>query len=153
MLNTFMDEVVAQGAEAVLPHHLDDRWLEPMARAAKRFLRHNTSGEEAPETPLDLFEDMDGSLFLAAITEILQSRYDYPAHFQMETLPEEVLYESIACYSLYLVLEEMKRKTSIPYPYPDPDTLLEPERLEEIEKNDPRISQYLYHIGGEGFGE
>ncbi|MDL2286523.1 hypothetical protein LJC24_03735 [Desulfococcaceae bacterium OttesenSCG-928-F15] len=149
MLNTFMDEVVAQGAEAVLPHQLEDRWLFPMARAAKRFLRHGAAGGEAPETPLDIFEDMEGSLFIAAITEILQSRYDYPAHFQMETLPEDVLYESIACYSLYLVLEEMKRTTSIPYPHPDPDTLLEPERLEEIEGNDPRISQYLYDVGSE----
>lgn len=146
MLNTFMDDVVVKGAEAVLPHRLDHKWLTLMTKAAKRFLVHSACEAEASGTPLDLFEDLEGSLFLAALTEILQSRYDYPAHFQIEALPEDVLYESIACYSLYLVLEGMKCRTSIPYPHPDPDTLLETERLEAIEKNDPRISAYLYHI-------
>lgn len=150
MLTTFMDDIVSQGAEAVLPHKLDARWLAPLATAAKTFLRYNAHGERSSETPLDLFEDLNGSLFLAAMMEILQSRYGYPAHFQIEVLPEEILYESIACYSLYLVLEEMKQKFGIPYPLPDADTLLEPERLEEIEKSDPRISEYLYHLAQNG---
>ncbi|TWI65785.1 hypothetical protein LZ24_02971 [Desulfobotulus alkaliphilus] len=146
MLSDFMDTIVSRGAEALLPHNLPDIWLDPVFRAATRFLRHasGNSPAEAGENPMDLFEDMDGSLFLAAITEIIQSRYDYPAHFQMETLPEEILSESIACYAMYAALEKIHRQHGIGYPHPDPDTLLEPETIREIEEGNPKLSELLH---------
>jgi hypothetical protein len=155
MLSDFMDHVVARGAEALLPHNLSDTWLEPIYRASARFLRHLAQAPRTEEaSPLDLFEDLDGSIFLAAITEILQSRYDYPAYFQIEALPEEVLFESIACYAMYAALEDIFRKHGLVYPHPDADTLLEPQVLREIESETPRLSQLLHEIfSGSGEGE
>ncbi|MCW7753065.1 hypothetical protein OOT00_03585 [Desulfobotulus sp. H1] len=146
MLSDFMDSVVARGAEALLPQNLSNEWLTPIAQASARFLFHASDGNmpDTDQGPLDIFEDMDGNLLLAAITEILQSRYDYPAHFQIETLPREILFESIACYALYATLETIHREHGISYPHPDPDTLLEPERIHEIEAGNPRISELLY---------
>lgn len=146
MLSDFMDTVIVLGADAVLPHNLSDTWLEPICRASTRFLRHVARNlpVDTSQGPLDLFEDMEGSLFLAAVTEILQSRYDYPAHFQMETLPEDVLFESIACYALYAALEDLARKHGISYPHPDADTLLETERIRELESENPRLSRLLH---------
>lgn len=148
MLTRFMDEVMVNGADAVLPHNLADEWIGPMLRAGAKFLRHaaTVGHEEAAENPVDLFEDMDGSIFIAAVTELLQSRYDYPAHFQIENIPDATLYESISCYALYAILEAFHRKDGLSYPKPDADSLLEPETIAMMEAEHPEISAALHAL-------
>ena len=142
MITRFLDEVISRGADAVLPHALDAQWLDRLMAAGLHFLQSaaRIDPETAREEPLDLFEDENGTLFLAAITELLQSRYDYPAHFQIEVVPSDVMYDSISCYALYLILEKANRTRGIVYPKPDADTILEADDLADLEAENADVA-------------
>ncbi|MBW1899156.1 MAG: hypothetical protein JRI61_08860, partial [Deltaproteobacteria bacterium] len=46
MMNQFMDEVLSEGAAAVLPQNLDDRWLAMIYAASISFLKETYDGQE-----------------------------------------------------------------------------------------------------------
>lgn len=142
MINDFIDEVVSCGVENILPHNLEDKWLTPIADASTEFLKIITNDLE---TDADSFLNHEkGMLLMAAVTELIQHRYDYPAHFQINSVPRDALYDLVSCYCIAILMEEGKRVLKIDLPQLDKDEILEKEIISEVEAKNPQISSYLF---------
>ncbi|MCB9481726.1 MAG: hypothetical protein H6681_06815 [Desulfobacteraceae bacterium] len=142
MINSFMDEAVNSGAEAVLPKNLKDKWLDPICEAGAEFLK--SAFNEKQEDPETFLNHEKGLLLLAAASELIQSRYDYPAGFHIATLPQDILFEYISCYSLAALLEKGKRESLFEIPDIDEDNIFDQDFISEIEQKNPAVTSYLY---------
>jgi hypothetical protein len=99
ILNEYMEGVVKRGAEAVLPQHLEGRWLGLLLDEAQRF----KDGEAG-----------DCMGMLASVMVILSSQNNEALERvgEMEVESERLL-ECIGYYALWLSMEEMSRKIGI----------------------------------------
>lgn len=142
LIDEFIDDVVSCGVENILPHKLADKWLKPISQASVEFLKIVTNDVE---TDAETFLNHEkGMLLMAAVTELLQHRYDYPAHFQMTSVPKADLYDLMSCYCIAVLMEEGKRVLDIEVPEINEDDILEKDVISDIEAKNPEISNYLF---------
>jgi len=145
MISTFIDEVIAKGIKALLPQNLEDKWFEKLYNGSVEFLKGMADEKGNPDIETFL-NNTDGMILLAATAELIQFRYDYPAHFQIETIPKEHLFESISCYSIAILIEKFKKENQTSIKDLDEDDILNEEKLFLIEKENLDLSIFLHNI-------
>ncbi len=142
MINRFIDEVVTQGAEAVLPQNLEDAWLDMIYVAAKNFL--GTALTMTSETPEEeILSDELSMIMLSAVVEIVQYQNGYKQSGEPFEIPEEQVFECISCYAMAIVVESIARESDIDITPPSIDTIFDRERLFELEQNNPELTDLL----------
>ncbi|RJP82055.1 MAG: hypothetical protein C4522_04915 [Desulfobacteraceae bacterium] len=146
MLNQFMDEVVANGPEAVLPQNLDDQWLDMMYAASKLFIRAAAESAEGNENKEYDFNDLYSNLMLSSVMEILYYQKGVIIRSSKIEIPEPEIYESILCYAMSVVYESISREADMVFPLPSLDTIFDRERLFEIEQSNPELTRFLKKI-------
>ena len=146
MLNQFMDEVVANGPEALLPHNLDDQWLDMIYTASKLFIRTAALPAEEKEKKEYDFTDLYSNLMLTSVMEIIYHQKGVIIKSSKIAVPEAEIYEYILCYAMSVVYESIRRNADIVIPLPTLDTILDRERLFEIEQSNPELTEFLQKI-------
>lgn len=146
MLNQYMDEVVANGPEALLPQNLDDQWLDMIYAASKLFIRTAAlPAEEKKKKEYD-FSDLYSNLMLTSVMEIMYHQKGIIIKSSKITVPETEIYEYILCYAMSVVYESIRREADIVIPLPTLATIFDPERLFEIEQSNPELTDFLQKI-------
>lgn len=142
MLNQFVDEVISQGAEALLPQELEEKWLDRMYVAAKNFLQMAMKPEGVISEE-DILNDINSMIMLSSIVEIAQHQSGYAPSDQPYEIPEDMLFEYISCYALAIVLESISRESGMGVDSPTLETIFERDRLFSIEQSNPEITVLL----------
>ena len=143
MLNQYMDEVVANGPEALLPQNLSGKWLEMIYTAAKQFIQAAASAAEGGETKEYDFSDLYSNLMLTSVMEILYHQKGAIIRSSQISIPEEEVYECILCYAMSVVYESIRRETQMDFQAPSLETIFERQRLFEIEQSNPELTAFL----------
>ncbi|MBA4367677.1 MAG: hypothetical protein C0403_08570 [Desulfobacterium sp.] len=146
MLNQFMDEVVTNGPEALLPQNLEDQWLDMIYTASKLFIRTAALPAEEKEKKEYDFTDLYSNLMLTSVMEIIYHQKGVIIKSSKITVPEAEIYEYILCYAMSVVYESIRREADIVIPLPTLDTILDRERLFEIEQSNPELTEFLQKI-------
>lgn len=142
MLNKYIDEVISNGAESVLPQNLDSQWLDVIYVASKKFLQLAVKAEFSDPGD-DVLSDVNSMIMLASINEIIQSRAGYSPDDPVHELTEELMFEYISCYALAIILESIGRESDVTIPPASIETIFTRERFFEIEQNNPQITDLL----------
>jgi len=146
MLNQYVDEVVANGAEAVLPQNLDDKWLDMIYAASKLFIKTAAlPGEKNDKKGYD-FSDLYSNLMLTSVMEIIHHQKGVFMNSDTIKIPEEEIYEYILCYAMAVVYESISREAEIRIPPPTLDNIFDRDRLFEIEQSNPQLTDLLQKI-------
>lgn len=142
-INRFMDDVIARGADAVLPHNLDEEWLERLFIAAKDFLAIAVREEDFEEEP---FGDENSMMLLSAVTELSQAQKSYvPGETEAE-VDEGLFFEHLSCYALSILFEAIRKQSEFTFELPDTENIFDRERLYAIEQATPVITEILNEI-------
>ena len=142
LINEFIDNVTSSGITGILPKNLEQKWFSPILESSVEFLKIVMKDEET--NPESFLNDEKGMILLAAVAELLQYRYDYPAHFQIYSVPKEDIYDSLSCYAIAVVIEEAKRKLNLDLPEISQDNILEKDFITEIEAGNQQLSEFLF---------
>lgn len=144
MISEFIDEVTSTGIDGILPKNLDEKWFRLLLDASVEYLQIVLKEEKTdPETFLN---NEKGMLLMAAVAELLQHRYDYPAHFQINSVPKEHLFDSASCYAIAIVMDLGRRTRGFELPEIDSETILETDMITEIESGNPVLSNFLNEV-------
>lgn len=142
MINRFIDEVVSQGAEAVLPQNLEMEWLDIIYVAAKNFLHTAlTLKENLPEE--EVLNDENSMMMLSAVVEIVQHQNGYKQSGEPFEIPEEQIFECISCYAIAIILESIARESDVEFTPPNTANIFERERLFDVEQENPELTELL----------
>lgn len=142
MINRFIDEVVSQGAEAVLPQNLEMEWLDIIYVAAKNFLHTAlTMKENLPEE--EVLNDENSMMMLSAVVEIVQHQNGYKQSGEPFEIPEEQIFECISCYAIAIILESIARESDVEFTPPNTANIFERERLFDVEQENPELTELL----------
>jgi hypothetical protein len=109
----FSNEVLTQGAAAVLPQNLPERWLHALLEEADIF--QASDGTDVDNTCAGL---------LSAVLMILSAQHGYPETLE---IPGETLMRSLSYYIITITAESVSRHT---------DIWVEPPTLENIFQED-----------------
>jgi len=142
-INRFMDEIISRGAEAVLPHNLDEEWLERLFIAAKNFLAIAVREEEFEEEP---FGDENSMMLLSAVTELTQAQKSYVPGETEEQVDEGLFFEHLSCYSLSILFEAIRQQSEFTFEPPDTGSIFDRDRLYAIEQETPVITEILNEL-------
>jgi hypothetical protein len=145
MLNQFIDEVISEGAEAVLPHNLETKWLDMIYVAARNFLKIAATRNE-DVTDEDVLSDTNSLMMLSSVIEIAQNQNNYAHVNSPAEIPEETLFEYISCYSLNIIFECISRETGIEFETPTIETIFDKERLYRVEQAVPELTDLLNRL-------
>lgn len=151
MLNQFVDEIISQGAEALLPQSLDEKWLDRMYVASKNFL-HIATRPEGFIQEEEILNDTNSMIMLSSIVEIAQHQSGYAPSDKPYELPEDRIFEYISCYALSIVFESISRESGKAIDHPTLDTIFDRDRLFDIEQNNPELSVLLNKLISEESG-
>jgi hypothetical protein len=146
MLNQFVDEVVANGAEAVLPQNLDDKWLDMIYTASKLFLKATASQAEGKDKKAYDFSDLYSNLMLTSVMEIVHHQKGFLPDSNTIKIPEEEIYEYILCYAMAVVYESISREAELIIMPPTLDNIFDREHFFEIEQSNPILTGLLQKI-------
>jgi len=138
-----MDEVISRGAEAVLPHNLEEEWLERLFIAAKNFLAMAVLEEDSDEEP---FGDENSMMLLSAVTELTQAQKDYTPDEEDDQVDEGLFFENLSCYSLSILFEAIRQQSEFTFDLPDTETIFDRDRLYAIEQETPVITEILNEL-------
>lgn len=138
LLSDFMDEVVSEGAEAVLPQNLSMEWLDHLYGAAIDFLRASAGDDR--ENPEEIMEEVDSLLMIAGVTEILHHQRGYAERVDPE---KEDLYEPLSCYALQVVLEYIARRSALEIEPPSLSDIFDKDRIIAFEQENPEVTSAL----------
>lgn len=142
MINRFIDEVVSQGAEAVLPQNLEMEWLDTIYVAAKNFLHTAlTMKTDLPEE--EVLNDENSMMMLSAVVELVQHQNGYKQSGEPFEIPEEQIFECISCYAIAIVLESIARESDAEFTPPNTANIFERERLFDVEQENPELTVLL----------
>jgi hypothetical protein len=145
MINQYIDEVVSQGADAVLPQNLEGKWLDVIYVAAKNFLSIALAKKsDVPEE--EVLGDEPSMMMLSSVVEIFQHQKGYTSGNMPLEIPEEEMFECITCYALAVVLESIARESDIELPFPDTENIFERDRLFQVEQDHPELTVLLNKI-------
>ncbi|MDD2388569.1 MAG: hypothetical protein PHP23_02415 [Desulfobacterales bacterium] len=146
MINEFIDEVLSKGAEAVLPQHLNDEWLDRLYVGAKQLIdlvvRDGREGGAADEQ--EPFQDDCSMALMMAVMEIVQHQAGYPA--DRIDMPEYELMEKMKCYAMAIVFESISRISDLEMDLPALDNIFDKIRIIEFEETHPEITTILNRI-------
>lgn len=145
MINEFIDNVVSQGAEALLPHFLSPPWLTRLSFSARNFLCDITDDQEHQEIK-DIFETEASSLLIVAVTELIHARNSYAPDFDPSDIEEEDMADFLKCYAMAVIFEYIKRHGNIDIPEPEINDIFDEAWFIEIEENNPALTDALYHF-------
>ena len=144
-INRFMDEVISRGAEAVLPHNLNEEWLEHLFIAAKDFLsiaiKDGDFGDD--EEP---FGDENSMMLLTAVTELTQSQKGYVPDETDDQVDEGLFFEHLSCYALSILFEAIRKQSKFTFDLPNIENIFDRERLYAIEQKTPVITEILNEL-------
>lgn len=142
MLNEFIDDVISQGAEALLPQNIEEKWLDMLYVASKNFLKLAVTAKGDIQED-DVLSDDNSMMMLSAIVEIAQFQKNYEPSDRPFEIPEELIFEYISCYALAIILENIARESGLAMEQPTLDNIFERDRLFEIEQNSPDVTTLL----------
>lgn len=142
MINRFIDDVVSQGAEAVLPQNLDPEWLDTIYVAARSFLQMTMAPDDATSDE-EILSDEGSLMMLSAVVEVGQHLDGYGQDGEPVAITEDEVFERISCYALAVILEWIARETELELPVPTVDDIFDRERLFEIEQEFPDLTEIL----------
>lgn len=145
MVNEFIDQVISKGADAALPHNLEEEWLERIYIAAKSFLK-TAAGKNQEQSDAEFLGDDNSLIMLSAVTDIAQHIKGYSPDEKTFELPEEELFEYISCYSLSIIIESIVRETDIEIDPPTMETIFDRDRLFDVEIKIPEITKLLNQL-------
>ena len=119
-LDRFLQDVIPQGAQALLPQHLSEEWLDALLEEAEIFTSAPAQEEREQSCPG----------LLAAVLMILDYQHGHP----LETLGKlevtvERLFTCLECYAACLAIEQVNRATTIHGEPPTLDTIFNPRRI------------------------
>ncbi len=144
MLNKFVDEIISQGAEAVLPQNLNDEWLAHVATAAVDILHEAIYGKPAKDTDdSDVLETEESSVLIAAVMELTQSQRGYSAEIKMD---EEDFTSSIKSYCISVAMEYICRSLNAVIEQPDIKNIFDQKRIMQLESSNPIITDALHNL-------
>lgn len=113
-LDSFIEEVVNKGLEALLPQNLTDKWLDILLDESNQLLEGEP--EQGPPTNL-----------LLAVIKLLSHHKGNPDKFEIS---DKELFDYIEKYTIALSAEEITRKT---------DMSIEPPTLNNVLSDDRKI--------------
>lgn len=145
MINQFIDEVISNGAESILPQNLEAKWLERIYVASKNFLKI-AAGLQNVESEEEVLGDENSLMMLASITEIAQHQAGYSPGDKTFEIPEDSIFEYISCYAMATVLESIVRESDLTIEEPTIENIFSRERLFGLEKKHPEITDLLNKI-------
>ena len=127
----FSTEVLHQGAAAVLPQHLPDRWLDALLEEADLLAPEEGDAEEE-----DRVEDCCAGL-LGAVLVVLMDQGGHPDTLEVAA---STLMRHMHCYILALAAERVSRDTEIWVEPPTLANLFDEEREVQTRRRAPRPS-------------
>lgn len=142
MINRFIDDVVSQGAEAVLPQNLDPEWLDRIYVAARSFLQMTMAPDDT-NSDEEILSDEGSLMMLSAVVEVGQHLDGYGQDGEPVAITEDEVFERISCYALAVILEWIARETELDLPVPTVDDIFDRDRLFEIEQDFPELTEIL----------
>lgn len=148
-ITEFMDDVISRGAEAVLPHNLDEEWLERLFMAAKGFLAIAVQKGEFDDED-EPFGDENSMMLLTAVTELTQAQKDYAPGEADEEIDEGLFFEHLSCYALSILFEGIRKQSEFTFELPTVETIFDRDRLYAIEQGTPVITEILNELVLEG---
>ena len=127
----FSTEVLHQGAAAVLPQHLPDRWLDALLEEADLLAPEEGDPEEGARV-----EDCCAGL-LGAVLVVLMDQQGHPDTLEVAAT---TLMRHMQCYILALAAERVSRDTDIWVEPPTLANLFDEEREVQTRRRAPRPS-------------
>ena len=131
MLTRFANEVLSQGASAILPQNLNTFWLGKLQRHADDFLDNNFAVDQCTETV-----DTGDPVLVACVHEAIGNLTDL-------VMSPALLAEYITIYSLSLTMESIRRESDIEMALPTLENLLSLKRIVQFAKINPDFGEFL----------
>ena len=133
MLSRFSNEVLSQGAGAVLPQNLSAFWLETLQKRADDFLDRNFAVDHCTDAV-----DTTDPLLVTCVHEVIADR---PGPH--DDLPPEALAEHVTIYALSITMETIRRESDMEMTLPTLHDLLSIDRIVRFGKANPAFGQFL----------
>ncbi len=127
----FSTEVLHQGAAAVLPQHLPDRWLDALLEEADLLAPGEEDAEEG-----DRVADCCAGLLGAVLVVLME----HGGHADTLEVAASTLMRHMHCYILALAAERVSRDTEIRVEPPTLANLFDAERAVRTQRCPPRPS-------------
>ena len=116
-LDRFFQEVMYQGAQALLPHHLTEEWLHALLQEAELWQQR----EDHP--------DLKVPGLLAAVLAILDAQQGHPMRtLDSLSVSSTHLVTCMNCYAQWLALEEARRAYGVVSSLPTLQTIFAEQR-------------------------
>ena|ERR1051326_1148380 len=94
-LSDFIDQVLSQPTEQLLPQHLSDYWLDALGHECNDFHADGTVGPA----------------LLATVIRILHHQLGYPSPDTDISVPIEQQLDNVTAYVMAVTIEELRRRT------------------------------------------
>jgi len=133
MLSRFANEVLSQGASAVLPQNLNQYWLTRIQKYADDFLDANFAVGECVEKVVS-----GDPVLTACVHEVVRANGGPTLE-----LTEGQLAENTAIYALSITMESIRRESDIEMTLPTLSNLLSVKRIVQFAKINPAFGQFL----------
>ena len=133
MLSRFSNEVLSNGAGAVLPQNLSDYWIETLQKLCDDFLDSNFAVDQCTETL-----EMGDPVLVSCVHEVLHANQKAGTDIAAEELAEKV-----TIYALSITMETIRRESGIEMTPPTLDNLLSIDRIVQFGKINPDFGRFL----------
>ena len=140
-LAQFAAQVLQQGAEAVLPQHLSEYWLDALLEEADMFAPGaEDGGDSDDEADGDVDDDAEVVLeagdpgcagLLGAIIVLVSAQRGYPDEIE---IPTETMMDYMQCYALALAAERVSRSTDIALDPPTVANIFDVQRVINVRR-------------------
>lgn len=136
LLSKFANEVLSQGASALLPQNLSSEWLVNIQKMADNFLDVNFQSEDCSE-----IGDVVDPILSACVSEILS----YQQEGATKISPED-LTKKITTYCIHLTIETIRRESNIGVQPPSLENIFDYGRLVELKDAFPDLAQFFERV-------
>ncbi len=133
MLSRFSNEVLSNGASAVLPQNLSDFWIKTLQKLCDDFLDSNFTIDQCTQ-PLD----MGDPVLVSCVHEVLHAMHGVGSGLSAEEMAERV-----TIYALSITMETIRRESGIKMPAPTLQNLLSIDRIVQFGKINPDFGRFL----------
>ena len=133
MLSRFNNEVLSYGPTAVLPQNLNTTWMNSLQKIADDFLDSNFSLHECKDP-----RDVGDPILMTCVYEILS----FQQGDRVEISPKEMA-ESMAIYSISILMESVNRESNIGLEPPNLDNVLSMDRIIAFKDKNPEFVKVL----------
>lgn len=132
-LRQFNNEVIVHGPLAVLPQHLNEKWLRIVEKQASEYLDATYTLEEChPPQPVA------GAVLMACVGELLAYQQVDPT-----ALSDREIGEKLTAYALYALIESVGRESDIGIEKPSMDSIFSAAQIDGIRLNYPEFNKTL----------